>query len=101
MSDEMLIIVVLGGAIGGIAGVAYLLDRRNRSSGTSQSMAPEPGSAGYVLMWATRVLVAMMVLLLIAFFVFRSFVFLWIAGGCVLVAMVVGQIRRIIRLGGM
>ncbi len=62
MIDGFLIIVVVLIAIGGIAGVAYLLDKRGKNA---DQTPPKPGPIARVFWWIARILVVLMVLSII------------------------------------
>jgi hypothetical protein len=100
VNDVALIVAVLVVAIGGLAGVAYLLDRRRQASGAVGPEIPPPGPIGRALLWTVRALVVIMVLSLVGFFVSRVMALVWVAAGCLLAYLVVGGVYRIVRLAG-
>ncbi len=100
MSDSLFIIVVMVVAIGGLVGVAYLLERRSKKSRPIGPALPEPSRTGNILFWITRILVAGMVLSIIGFFIYKSQIFLWIAAGFIGLGLLNGLISRVVRLTG-
>lgn len=100
MDDLAYITAVLVVTIGGLAGVAYLLDRRRKTSGAIGPKLPELGPTGRVLLWVIRVLVAIMVLSVIGIFVFGSPLLIWIAAGCLGLYLIVGRVFQVVRLAG-
>ena len=99
MNDIALIVIVLAAAIGGLAGVAYLLEKRRKVSGAIGPELPELGPIGSVLLWVIRGLVAIMVLSIIGAFAFNISL-AWVAVGSLVVYMIVGRVLQIIRLAG-
>lgn len=100
MNDVALIVTVLVVAIGGLAGVAYLLERRSRASGAVGPELPQLGPLGRILLWVIRALVAVMVLSIVAAFVFQAIYLGWVAAGALLVCLIVGRVFRIVRAVG-
>lgn len=104
MNDAALTILILIVAIGGLAGVAYLLDRRRKSGQKNLLGLPDLerplGPVGRGLLWTIRVLVFLMVLSFIGFFVFSSVTFLYVAAVCLVIYFLVGRAFRIVRLSG-
>ena len=96
MDDVTLILVVLAAAVGGLAGVAYWLDRRRKPPPVKNPAGP----LGRALLWAIRILVGLMVISVIAFFASSSLVFLYVAAGCLVIYLIVGRIYQAIRLAG-
>ncbi len=102
MNDVVLIVTVLIVAIGGLAGIAYLLDRRQKRHGAigPRLELPPPGPVGRVLLWVIRALVVMMVLAIVIGIAFRVIALIWLAAGCLLVYVLAGWILRVVRLSG-
>ena len=102
MNDVVLIVTVLVVAIGGLAGVAYLLDKRRKTRGAigPQLELPPLGPVGRGLLWVIRGLVVMMVLAIVVGIAFRVTALIWLAAGCLLVYLLVGWILRVVRLSG-
>ena len=100
MNDVTLIVTVLVIAIGGLAGVAYLLDRRRKASGAVGPQLPEPGPVGRVLLWVIRGLVVVMILSIIGVLAFGMITLLWVTAGCLVLYLVIGRVFQIVRLSG-
>ena len=100
MNETALVLTVLIIAIGGLAGVAYLLQKRRKGTDPSAPDIPSPGPIGRALFWIVRVLVVLMVLSIISFFVLQSMTFLWVAAILLLAYLVVGRIYQIVLLAG-
>ncbi len=100
MNDATLIVLVLVAAIGGLAGVAYLLDRRRSRAEPPASELPAPGPIARVLLWVVRLLVAVMVVSVIGFFVLRSLTPIWFAAGALIAYAIVGRLYQVARLTG-
>jgi hypothetical protein len=100
MSDIALIVIVLVIAIGGLVGVASLLDRRRKGSGAIGPELPEPGPAGRALVWILRLIVAAMLLSVSAGVILRDALWIWIALGLVLLYSLARLLLGIIRLAG-
>ena len=104
MNDTLLLIIVPVVALGGLAGMAYWLQRRARKNGaianlvlpTVKPLCP----VGRSLLWVTRILVAIMIISVIAYFVFGSLWIIWIAFGSVALRLIVGWVGRFVRLTG-
>ena len=99
MNDIALIVVVLAVAIGGLAGVAYLLERRRKVSGAIGPELPKLGPTGNVLLWVIRGLVVVMVLSIIGAFTYDMSL-AWVAVGSLVVYIIIGRVFQIIRLAG-
>lgn len=100
MDDITYIIAVLAIFIGGLAGVAHLLDKRHQKLGALGPKVPELGSMGRILLWVIRILVAVMVLAVIGTFGFGMPFLIWIAAGCLVLYLIVGRVFQVIRLAG-
>jgi hypothetical protein len=100
VNDVLLIIVVLAVAIGGLVGVAYLLQRRSRASGAVGPELPRLGPLGKTLLWIIRGLVAIMVLAIVGVFVLQSIYPVWVAGGALLGYLVVRAVFPVVRAAG-
>jgi hypothetical protein len=100
VSDIALIVIVLVIAIGGLVGVAFLLDRRRKRSGAIGAELPEPGPAGRAFVWILRLIVAAMLLSVIAGVILRDALWIWIALGILLLYSVARLLLGIIRVAG-
>jgi predicted membrane-bound spermidine synthase len=100
MDESILILVVLAIAIGGLVGVASLLQRRQIRSKDTRSELPMPGPVAQTLLWAIRLLIVGMVLSVIGFFVFKTLSAVWIALGLLIGYMVIGRLYQIARIAG-
>ena len=100
MSDIALIVIVLVIAIGGLVGVAFLLDRRRKRSGAIGPELPERGPAGRVFVWILRLIVAAMLLSVIAGVILRDALWIWIALGLLFLYSVARLLLGIIRVAG-
>ena len=100
MSDVVLIVTVLVVAIGGLAGVAYLLDRRRKAHGAIGPELPEIGPVGRVLLWVIRGLIAIMVLAFVIGIALRTTIPVWVAFGCLLLFVPVRLAFRVVRVSG-
>ena len=102
MSDVVLIVTVLVVAIGGLASVAYLLDRRRKTHGAigPQIELPPLGPVGRVLLWVIRGLVVMMVLGIVLGIALRTTVPIWLAAGCLIAYGLVRSVFRAVRAAG-
>ena len=100
MDDVTTIVTVLVIAIGGLVGVAYLLDLRRKASGVVGPQLPELGSIGRALLWVIRGLVVVMVLSIIGVVALGIVWLLWVAVGCLALYLVIARIFQIVRLSG-
>ena len=100
MSDIVFIILVLVVAIGGLVGVAYLLDKRRKKSNPIGSTLPDLGPIGRILLWIARIIVGFMVLSIIGAFVFRYLPLVWFTASCLALYILNGIIFRVVRLTG-
>lgn len=104
MSDTLLLIIVPVVALGGLAGVAYWLERRSKKKGPIANLElpnePPMGPVGKTLLWASRILIVLMVISVIACFAFKMFWLIWISGGCIVLGLVAGRVGRVARLTG-
>jgi hypothetical protein len=100
MSNVLLLIFVPMLALGGLASVAYLLDRRAKKSHLISLKLPEPGPLSRVLLWIARILVAFMILSIVGAFAFRLLALALIAAGCLALYIIDGLIYRSVRLTG-
>jgi hypothetical protein len=100
MDDVTLILTVSVIAIGSLAGIAYLLDRRRKASGAVGPELPEIGPVGRVLLWIIRGLVVVMVLSAVGLLVFEIIPLVYVAAGCLAGYLIVGYVFRIVRLAG-
>jgi hypothetical protein len=104
MNDTALTIGILVVAIGGLAAIAYLIDRRRKSGQENLLGLPDLGRplgpVGRGLLWAIRGLVVAMVLSFTGFFVFSSLTYLYVAAACLVLYLVLGRILQIVRLSG-
>jgi len=99
MSDLLLIIPVLVVAIGGLIGVAYVLDKRGQKNRAGPAL-PEPGPSGRILLWLARILVVIMVLSIIGAIAFRSLPLVGLTISCLFFYILIGLIYRVVRLTG-
>ncbi len=99
VNDIALIVIVLAVAIGGLAGVAYLLERRRKVSGAVGPELPELDPTGKVLLWVIRGLVAVIVLSIVGAFTFDMSL-AWVAVGALIVYVIIGRVFQVIRLAG-
>lgn len=99
MNDTQLIIVVLVIAIGSLAGIAYLLDARSKKKGT-KPILPELGPIGLKFLWAIRIIIFAMLFCIVLYLLFKSIIFVWIAGVFMVAYMIVGRIGAFYRLSG-
>ena len=104
MSGQAIVIlglaVALGGLIGILAVVAYVLDRRRRVSRDVASDRPEPGPIARSLLWIARASAVLMFASVIGFFVLRSPAAIWIAIGCFVAYLIVGSLYRVMLVSG-
>ena len=100
MSDRILLIIVPAVALGGLVGIAYLLDQRTKKNQPVGPKLPEPGPLGRSLLWITRALVVIMLLSIIGAFVFKSLALAGVTAGCLALYIINGLIFRAIRLSG-
>jgi len=100
MSDKLILILVPVVLIGGLVGVAYLLDKRGKKSEPIGPTLPPPGPIGKILLWIARVLVILMVLSIIGALAFRSLPLAWLTGSFLLMYIIDGTIYRFVRLTG-
>ena len=100
MSNTILIILVLIGAIGSVVFIAYILDRRSKKVKSTGSPLRKPGPIGKIFLWIARILVAVMVLSIIGAFAFQSLALAWFTGACILLYIIDGMIYRVLLLTG-
>jgi len=100
MSDTLFIILVLLVAAGGVLGVAYMMDKRDKKSKPVDHPLPELGPIGRMLLWGGRVFIVLAVLSVIGAFVFNSLPFVGLAASCIALYILSGIIYRIVRPTG-
>jgi hypothetical protein len=100
MNDTMVIIVTAIVGVGGLVGVAYLLDRKRAKSGPIGPTLPAIGPVGIALLWVARVLVVLMVLSIVGAFALQSITLAWFTAFCLVLYIVAGTIYRIVRISG-
>ena len=104
MSGQAIVViglaVALGGLIGILAVVAYVLNRRRRSSRDVAPDRPEPGPIARSLLWIARASVVVMFASVIGFFVLKSLTAIWIAIGFFVAYLIVGSLYRVMLLAG-
>ncbi len=98
MSGTVTIVLVAVIGIGGLVGVAWLLDRRRRVAGSIGPVLPPPGPSGRLFLWIARGLVAAMVLSILGAFVFRSLTLAWVTATCLLLYIIDGLMYRAVRI---
>src|SRR5690349_20257123 len=99
MSSAFLIVLVLVVGLGGLFGLAWLLDRRGRKAREVQSL-PKPGPIARTLLWVARILMLMTVLSIVGAFLLQSKELVWFAGDCLVLYIVDGILYRIMRASG-
>ncbi len=100
MSGTVTIVLVAVVGIGGLVGVAWLLDRRRRVAGPAGPALPQPGPLGRLFLWIARGLVVAMVLSILGAFVFRSLTLAWVTATCLLLYIIDGLIYSAVRMTG-
>jgi hypothetical protein len=95
LSIALVIVLLLG-----LAGAAYFLQKRSKQSGPIggpefQIKHPAPGPITKTLTYISRGLLVVMVLSTIGGFLFSSMILFYIAGGCLLLGLILGQVHRI------
>jgi hypothetical protein len=100
MSDSLYIVVILVVAIGGLIGVAYLLDQRGKKRKPLGPTLPEPEPLSRIFLWIARILVGIMVLAVVAAIVYKSLPLIELAGGGLSLYILTGLIYRIVRING-
>ena len=100
MNDILLIILVLVVAMGGVMGVAYLLDKRGKKPKSAARTLIELGPLGRAVVLVGKVLLGLTVTSLICTFAFNSLPFAWLSASWLALYVLDGLIYRIIRLTG-
>ena len=100
MSNIVFVLIVVGAFIAGLAGAAFLLEKRAVARRPVGSPLPEPGPLGRTLHKVIRALVAIMIIAGLAMLLLGLFKLVWFVAVCVVVYVIVGQIYRAVRLTG-
>ncbi len=98
--DVLLIVVVFMLGLGGLLGIAYALDLRRQKHGPIGPALPRLGRMGRGLLWAARILVALMVFSITGAYVLRVAVLVWVTAGFLALYIVDGLAYRLVRLTG-
>lgn len=98
--DTLVSIFIIIVFLGGLAGIAYLLEKRSKRKGPLLGVdiekdLPPPGRLYKISHIITRVLIVFMVLSLIVYFFTKSLVPVWVALAFLGLALLVGWVRRI------
>ena len=98
--DVLLIIIVFVLGVGGLLGIAYTLDLRRQKHGPIGPALPRLGHMGRGLLWAARILVALMVFSITGAYVLRAALLVWLTAGFLALYVVDGLAYRVVRLIG-
>ena len=100
MNDTLLMIAAPVVFVGGLVGVAYLLDKRGRARRPIDPPLPDLGPLGKLLLWIARILVVLMVLALMGAIAFKSLPLASLTGSSLLLYILDGILYRVVRLTG-
>ncbi len=89
----------------GLVAAAYFLQKRSKRHGPIggpefQIQTPPPGPITKTLIYISRGLIVVMALSVIGGFIFNSMALFFIAGGCLVLAYILAQARRITKWSG-
>ncbi len=96
MSDTLTASLFFVIGMAAILGIAYLLDRR-RVAQTIGRLPHPLGPAGRILLWTSRLLVAVMLLSMVGAWFLRSLPLAWLAGISTLLGLINGFIPEAVR----
>ncbi len=104
MNDTLLLIIVPLAALGGLAGIAYWLQRRSKKKGAIANFElptrPPLGPTGRLLRKGWRGLIALMFISVVAYFIFGQLWMIWVTFGCIGLGLVATWFYRIVQWTG-